>query len=164
MLVECLRDCLIQANGDGMVGDGGGASSGVTPGEKVRMHRKGRERRGSKASVILTEAEISRCKDFIHYPFIHFDTHPVSLINLILYCITKESGRIELIWFISVFLFLYVAYRAEPAGIFDIQDVKYLVTSIRLIACLRHLTDTSFNYKSATTPHKDNTYLAAYIY
>lgn len=73
-----------------MVGDGGGANSGVAPGEKVRMHRKGRERRGSKASVILTEAEISHCKDFIHYPFIHFVTHHVSLINFFLYCTTKE--------------------------------------------------------------------------
>lgn len=119
-----------------MVGDGGGASSGITPGEKVRMHRKGRERRGSKASVILTTDNGFHClcsyrsgdftlfhKDFIHYPFIHFDTHPVSLINLFLYCITKVSGRIELIWFISLFLFLCEANRAEPAGIFDIQDV-----------------------------------------
>lgn len=38
------KGLLVQAKGDGMVGDGGGASSGVAPGEKVKMHRKGRAR------------------------------------------------------------------------------------------------------------------------
>lgn len=133
------------------------------------IERVVRERRGSKASVILTEAEISRCKDFIHCPFIHIDTHHVSLINLFLYCITKESGRIELILFISLFLFLYVTNHAEPAGIlaqhssYKMSSLVKYITSILLIACLIRLTDMSFNYKSATTPHKDNTYLAAYI-